>query len=59
MFLFFAKDTQQNVFDDILDILESKKAFLKSRTCSDCIKKTIKNNKLYHHFMVYTKLNFY
>ena len=59
MFLFFAKDTQQNVFDDILDILESKKAFLKYRTCSDSIKKYIKNNKLYHHFMVYTELNFY
>ena len=28
MFLFFAKNSQQNVFDDILDILESKKAFL-------------------------------
>ena len=32
MFLFFAQDSQQNVFDDILDILESKKAFSKSRT---------------------------
>ena len=31
-FYFFAKNSQQNVFDDILDILESKKAFLKSRT---------------------------
>ena len=28
-FYFFAKNSQQNVFDDIL---ESKKAFLKSRT---------------------------
>ena len=46
MFLFFAKDTQQNVFDDILDILESKKAFLKSRTCSDwCIKKKYKEQQ--------------
>ena len=26
MFLVFAKNSQQNVFDDILDILESKKA---------------------------------
>ena len=39
MFLVFAKNNLQNVFDDILDILESKKAFLKSRTCKDCIKK--------------------
>ena len=31
-FYFFAKNSQQNVFDDILDILGSKKAFLKSRT---------------------------
>ena len=59
MFLFFAKNIQQNVFDDILDILESKKAFFKSRTCSDCKKKTVENNKLYRHFIVYTKLNFY
>ena len=39
MFIFFAKNSQQNVFGDIPDILESKKAFFKSRTCSDCIKK--------------------
>ena len=39
MFLVFAKNNQQNVFGDILDILESKKDFLKSRTCKDCIKK--------------------
>ena len=39
MFIFFVKNSQQNVFDDSLDILESKKAFFKSRTCSDCIKK--------------------
>ena len=38
MFLFFAKNSQQNVFDNIVHILESKKAFFKSRTCSDCIK---------------------
>ena len=44
MFLVFAKNSQQNVFDDILDILESKKALLlnlavtKSCTCSDHIK---------------------
>ena len=31
----------QNVFDDILDILERKKAFFKSRTCSDCTSYTI------------------
>ena len=39
MFLFFAKNSQQNVFDHFLDILE--KIFFKSHTCSDCIK----NNK--------------
>ena len=39
MFSFLAKNSQQNVFDDILDILESKKAFFKSHTCSDRIKK--------------------
>ena len=44
MFLVFAKNSQQNVFDDILDILESKKALFlnlavtKSCTCSDHIK---------------------
>ena len=31
-YFFFAKKSQQNVFGDIPDILESKKAFLKSRT---------------------------
>ena len=31
-FPFWQKNSQQNVFDDILDILESKKAFFKSRT---------------------------
>ena len=31
-FYFFAKNSHQNVFDDILDILESKKGLLKSRT---------------------------
>ena len=58
MFSFFAKNSQQNVFDNILDILESKKVFFKSRTCSDHIKKTIKNKKLYHHFMAYSEINF-
>ena len=38
-FHFSQKNSQQNVFGDILDILESKKAFFKSRTCSDRIKK--------------------
>ena len=32
VFIFLKKNSQQNVFDDILDIIESKKAFLKSRT---------------------------
>ena len=36
-----------------------KKLFLNLVHDSDCIKKTIKNYKLYHHFMVYTELNFY
>ena len=45
MFLFFAKNSQQNVFDDILDILESKKAFFKPCTCSDCIKKNYKEQQ--------------
>ena len=38
-FHFSQKNSQQNVFGDILDILESKKAFFKSHTCSDRIKK--------------------
>ena len=42
MFLFFAKNSQQNAFGDIL---QSKKAFFKSRTCSDCIKKNCKEQQ--------------
>ena len=47
----FGKISQQKLFEDIL---ESKKAFLNQVHVV-----TTKNNKLYHHFMAYTKLNFY